>query len=118
MSKSKRTKIRYVDVNVNKESFVSSFIGGPKEHDFSDVKLLRSLLSNEKARILYQIKHKAPKSIYELAKLLKRDLKSVREDIHLLERFGFIEFHEESVGKRTSIKPVLLTDRLEIYIDI
>ena len=118
MEKKKRTKIRYVDVDASSGNFVSTLIGGPKEHDFSDIKLLRQLLSNEKARILYQIKHKSPKSIYNLAKILKRDLKSVREDLHLLERFGFIEFHEEKVGKRFSIKPVLSTDRLQIFIDI
>lgn len=118
MKKKKRTKIRYVDVDASSGNFVSTLIGGPKEHDFSDVKLLRQLLSNEKARILYQIKHKSPKSIYQLSKLVKRDLKSVREDVHLLERFGFIEFNEEKVGKRFSIKPVLSTDRLQIFIDI
>ena len=118
MADSKRTKIRYVDVNANKGGFVSALIGASKEHDFSDIKLLRQLLSNEKARILHQLKTKEPKSIYMLAKLLKRDLKSVRTDLHLLERFGFIEFHEESVGKRISIKPVLSTDRLQIMIDI
>ncbi len=118
MKKKRRTKIRYVDVNANKENFVSTIIGGSKEHDFSDISLLRQLLSNEKARILYQIKHKKPKSIYQLAKLLKRDLKSVRQDVHLLERFGFIEFYEENVGKRSSIKPVLSTDRLQIFIEV
>ena len=118
MAKNKKTKIRYVEVNANKGNFVSTLISGSKEHDFSDIKLLRNLLSNEKARILYQLKHNQPKSIYKLAKSLKRDLKSVREDLKLLERFGFIEFHEENVGKRSSIKPVLSTERLQIMVDI
>ncbi len=118
MASKKRTKIRYVDVNVNKGNFVSKLIGGDKSHDFSDVKLLRSLLSNEKSRILYALKSKSPKSIYELAKILKRDFKSVREDVKVLERFGFIEFHLEKTGKRESLKPVLLIDKLEIVINI
>lgn len=118
MKNDKRTKIRYVEINANRGGFVSNLIGGSKEHDFSDVKLLRQLLSNEKARILHQLKSKEPKSIYQLAKILKRDLKSVREDLQLLERFGFIEFHAENTGKRNSIKPVLSTDRLQIMIDV
>lgn len=118
MSSKKRTKVRYVDINVNKQGFVSRLINEKKQHDFSDIKLLRNLLSNEKARILHVLKNSEPKSIYDLAKTLKRDLKSVRDDLHLLERFGFIDFISEKRGKRESLKPVLITERLEIIIDI
>ncbi len=118
MAQKNRTKIRYVDVNVNKENFVSKLVGAKKPHDFSDIKLLRSILSNEKARILYILKNQNPKSIYALAKLLGRDFKSVREDIKVLERFGFIEFHAEKTGKRESLMPVLVIDKLQIIIDI
>jgi predicted transcriptional regulator len=118
MAQKTRTKIRYVDINVGKENFVSKLIGEKKTHDFSDVKLLRNLLSNEKSRILYALKTKNPRSIYALAKLLGRDFKSVREDIRVLERFGFIEFHSEKTGKRESLMPVLTIDKLQIIIDI
>ena len=118
MAEKKRTKIRYVEVNVKSGNFVSKLIGEKKAHDFSDVKLLRNLLSNEKARILHILKYKHPKSIYGLAKLLGRDFKSVRDDVKVLERFGFIEFHSEKTGKRESLKPVLIIDRLQIQIDI
>ena len=89
-----------------------------KSYDFSDIKLLRNLLSNEKSRILYALKSKNPKSIYQLAKILGRDFKSVREDVKVLERFGFIEFHAEKTGNRESLKPVLIIDRLQIQIEI
>ena len=118
MAQKKRIKIRYVDINANKDSFVSKLIGGKKSHDFSDIKLLRNLLSNEKARILYALKSKNPKSIYALAKLLGRDFKSVREDIKILERFGFIEFHSEKTGKRESLMPVLIVDKIQIDINV
>lgn len=116
--KKTKTKIRYVDVNVNKENFVSKLTGTKKTHDFSDVKLLRSLLSNEKARILHVLKVEKPQSIYALAKKLKRDFKSVREDIKVLEKFGFIEFHTKKTGKRESLMPVLIIDKLQIIINI
>ncbi len=118
MAEKKRAKVRYIDVNVNKAGFVSKLIGAKKSHDFSDIKILRNLLSNEKARILYVLKHTKPKSIYALAKLLGRDFKSVRDDIKVLERFGFIEFHSEKVGKRASLMPVLVINELRIIIDI
>ena len=118
MAPKKKTKTRYVDINVNKGNFVSKLVGAKKSHDFSDIKLLRSILSNEKARILYALKTNNPKSIYALAKLLGRDFKSVRDDIKILERFGFIEFHAENTGKRESLMPVLVIDKLQIIIDI
>ena len=118
MAQKKKTKVRYVDVNVNRGNFVSKLIGEKKVHDFSDIKLLRSLLSNEKARILYVLKSKKPKSIYSLAKILGRDFKSVREDVKVLERFGFIEFFSEKTGKRESLMPLLSIDRLQVMISI
>ncbi len=118
MAEKKKSKTRYVDVNVNQGNFVSKLIGGKRSHDFSDIKLLRKLLSNEKARILYALKLKKPKSIYALAKILGRDFKSVREDIKVLERFGFIEFHTTKTGKREALMPVLSINRLQIVINI
>jgi len=116
--KKEKRKIRYVDVNTNKGGFVSKLMGDGKSHDFSDIKLLRSLLSNEKSRILYVLKTAKVKSIYALAKYLDRDLKSVREDLKVLERFGFIEFHAEKIGRRESLMPVLVIDKLQIIISI
>ncbi len=118
MAEKKRTKTRYVEVNVNKESFVSKIIGEKKHNDFSDIKFLRSILSNEKARILYALKHKQFNSIYALSKMLERDFKSVREDLKALERFGFIEFHSEKSGKRESLKPILIIDKIQVEINV
>ena len=101
MAQTKKSKTLYVEINATKNSFMSKIIGSPKSHDFSDIKLLRSLLSNEKARILYVLKNKKIKSIYELAKILKRDFKSVRQDVKALERFGFIEFVSEKKEKES-----------------
>lgn len=114
----KKTKIRYVEVNAKSGNFVSRFINSKKEIDLSDIKLLRSLFSNEKSKILYILKNKNPKSIYSLAKILKRDLKSVRNDVKMLERFGFIEFVSEKKGKRESLMPVLAVDRIQINVDV
>ena len=76
------------------------------------------MLSNEKAKILYSIRYDKPTSIYHLSKLLKRDFKSVREDLIVLEKFGFIEFKKELKGNRKSLKPVLVIDSLHINFEI
>ena len=47
----KKTKIRYVDVNVSKDSFVSKLTKTKKDHDFSDVKVF-GLNNNAIAHLL------------------------------------------------------------------
>ncbi len=86
--------------------------------DFSDVTALRQLLSNEKARILWTLQNKKPGSIYELAKMLGRDFKSVRQDIELLRQFGFVRLISETKGKRKKLKPVLNLEKLNITVSL
>src|SRR3989344_853995 len=103
----KKNRIREINI-VDDEgvftSFFKKFTHESNEFDFDSLSSLRKLLSNEKARILYMIKTKKPSSIYNLAKLLSRDFKSVSEDIKLLERFGFIEMIAERTGKRERLR--------------
>lgn len=79
---------------------------------------LRQLLSNEKARILATIKTKKPLSLYHLAKLLNRDFKAVREDVKILEKFGFVKLLTEKEGKKKKLRPVLVTNKLEVMIEV
>jgi len=84
----------------------------------SGIESLRSLLSNEKARLLHIVKTKQPSSIYELAKLLGRDFKAVRSDIKLLEQFGFIELISSIKNNRERLKPIVDADRLVITVNL
>ena len=89
-----------------------------------NLKHLRQLLSDEKAKILYVIKTKKPVSIYALARILGRDFKAVSQDVRLLEHFGFILLKEEQDKKgkelsmRKRLRPVLNLDKLQISIEI
>jgi len=115
----KTSKTRYLSLRVDKENFIWRFIGkGEESYNKEDVFLLRQLLSKERARILYTLKTKKPRSIYHLAKLLGRDIKAVDKDIKLLEKFGFIEFHRVKIGKREAKMPVLGIDQLNIIVDL
>ncbi len=67
---------------------------------------------------MHTIKEKKPKSIYELAKILGRDFKSVSSDIKLLERFGFIDMISEKSGNRERLRPILVVDSVSITIQI
>jgi predicted transcriptional regulator len=90
-----------------------------QEYNYSDLALLRKLFSNEKARLLHTIKTKKPTSIYSLAKLLGRDFKSVRDDVILLKKFGFLDLvQEKSKTKRISHRPVLNVSSINVIIRI
>jgi len=117
----KKTKTRYINLSTESGGFSTlfkRFKGEQKHYNFSDLAVLRKMLSNEKARILHIIKTKHPDSIYSLAKLSNRDFKAVIEDIKFLESLGFIEILREKKGKRIRHKPVLVVDEMILSISI
>jgi predicted transcriptional regulator len=116
-----KKRIKVVNINIAPGAFTyifKKFAGEKPGYEFSSLESLRKILNNEKARILYTIKEKSPDSIYQLAKSLKRDFKSVREDVLLLERFGFLELEKKFKGKRKLIKPTVSIDTLQVNFEI
>ena len=116
--KTKTLDINIVEEGNNFNTFFKKLTGESKDYDFEGLSALRRILSNEKAKILYVIKSKKPGSIYQLAKLLGRDFKSVSDDIKLLERFGFIDMTSEKTGKRERLRPSVIIDSSNIHIKI
>lgn len=116
-----KTKSRQITIVADKGAFgiiFKKFSGEKEDYNFEGLLLLRKLLSNEKARILHVIKSKKPDSIYELAKIIKRDFKSVSDDVKFLEKFGFLDLIAEKSGKRERLKPVIVIDSLNIEINV
>jgi predicted transcriptional regulator len=118
MAKTKTRQITIKDEGGTFSALFKKFSGEQREYNFNGLATLRTLLSNEKARILDIIKTKNPKSIYEISRILKRDFKSVNDDIKLLESFGFIDLIKEKTGKRQRLKPVVVVDKLTIEIQL
>lgn len=117
----KTTKIRDIDIIEEEGTFTTFFkkmTGEHTDYDFEGLHTLRNLLTNEKARILHTIKTKKPSSIYELAKIINRDFKSVNDDIKMLEKFGFIDLIAEKTGKRERLKPVIVVDSIHINLKL
>lgn len=85
-----------------------------------NIKELRQLLSDEKARILSAIKNRKPVSLYHLAKMLGRDFKAVRQDVKLLEKIGFIKLvnDKDKKTKKKRLKPVLALDKLQVTVEL
>lgn len=116
-------KTRIIDIYGKEDTFsyvLRKVSGKKQDYDFSDMSLLRKLLSNEKARLLNVVKLKKPNSLYALAKSLGRDFKSVRDDVLLLKKFGFLDLIPEKDPKnnRSRLKPVLTTNTINIVIRI
>jgi predicted transcriptional regulator len=97
-------------------TFFHKIQGKKKTKTNSDLAMIRKLLSNEKARLLIAIKEKTPASIYELAKILKRDFKAVRQDIRLLEQFGIIELTTSIKNNRERLRPIIAINNLIVTI--
>ena len=117
--KTKTREITIVDKSGRFNTFFKKLsLSAEEEFDLEGLSALRRLLSDEKAKLLYTIKSKSPNSIYQLAKLLQRDFKSVSQDIKLLERFGFIDMLSEKTGKRERLKPILVVDTINITVKI
>lgn len=89
-----------------------------KDYNFNGLTALRQLLNNEKARMIHVIKTKKPTSLYDLAKKLNRNFKSVVDDIKLLERFGFVELVKEKTKNRVRHKPKVVVNNVTIHIKI
>jgi predicted transcriptional regulator len=79
---------------------------------FTSIEAARNLLTPNRLALLRAIRTQRPRSIYELAKRLKRDTKNVQDDLRLLEEYGLIRMgHGSGTGRRrTRIPEVLFTE--------
>ncbi|MBS3066624.1 hypothetical protein J4205_02255 [Candidatus Pacearchaeota archaeon] len=121
-------KTRIIDIYEKEGTFTSvfrkfkGFTGygeeNKEEYNTADLSILRHLLSNEKARLLSVVKNKKPNSIYKLSKYLERDFKSVREDVMMLKKFGFLELVEEKSNNRITHKPLITASVINIVVRI
>jgi predicted transcriptional regulator len=91
-----------------------------KRHEgisFENTEAMRKVLSEERLRILKTIKKEHPKSIYELAKLLKRDIKNTFDDVQFLAQMGLIELKKTREG-REKTTPKVNYDRILLEIPV
>jgi len=87
-----------------------------EELSFASMDTLRKFLTKKRMELLHIIKNQAPESIYELAKLVKRDLKSVNTDIKVLVDLELVSL--ERLKERRKMKPTASFDKLNIEITI
>ena len=82
---------------------------------FQSLDHLRKFLTPKRLELLRTIRHKKPKSIYELAKLVGRTPENVNTDIKFLEQLGFVEVNKVK-EIRKKVVPEVSYDKMTLEI--
>ena len=82
---------------------------------FENVEAFRKVMTDKRMELLRVIKAKSPDSIYGLAKIVGRDLKSVNTDISVLKDMGLVSLEKEP-NERRRVRPVVDFDKLNVEI--
>jgi predicted transcriptional regulator len=92
-------------------------VKGDKAIYFESIKGFRKALTPMRLELLHLIKEKNPKSIQGLARLAKRDIKSVSVDIKILESLNLIDLERKKVGRK-EVTPRVEYDTIELSIAV
>ena len=57
---------------------------------FTSIEAARNLLTRNRLALLRAVRSERPGSIYELSRMVNRDLKNVQEDLRILETYGLV----------------------------
>jgi predicted transcriptional regulator len=86
---------------------------------FTSIEAARNLLTPNRLALLSAIRTKRPSSIYELARLVRRDLKNVQSDLQLLQRYGVVRMARgHGTGKRKIRTPTTPFSEIALKIAI
>jgi predicted transcriptional regulator len=107
MTKTLTIRIQSLDEALQgfRETFKTLQAGRPVEPrkgvSFTSIEAARRLLTPNRLGLLRAVRTKQPGSIYQLARMLGRDLKNVQQDLRILEQYGLVQMTEgRSAGKR------------------
>jgi predicted transcriptional regulator len=84
---------------------------------FETMDALRRTLTRKRMELLHAIKVNEPDSIYALAKIVDRDLKSVNTDIKALHDLGLVSL-KHSNDERNRVRPRVEFDRIDVQIAV
>lgn len=86
---------------------------------FTSIEAARNLLTPNRLALLRAVRSERPGSIYELSRIVNRDLKNVQDDLRILETYGLVRMAEATrTGKRKVRIPQALFDEIELKIAI
>jgi len=91
-----------------------------KKHEgisFDSIDAMRKVLTEERFKILRAVKKEHPGSVYELAKILKRDIKNTFNDVQFLAEAGLLELKKTKDG-REKTTPLVNYDKILLEIPV
>jgi len=123
--KIKRVKIGIKSVKEVLEDFVKTgeaikkgeILKKEKGVFFESIEGFRKALTPKRLELLHLIKEKHPESLQELARLTRRDMKSIVTDIKILEDLELIDMKRKKEGRRESV-PTVEYDRINLDIAV
>lgn len=81
---------------------------------FTSFEAFRKALTPKRLELLHIIKAQKPSSINELARMAKRDVKNIADDVNYLEQIGLIQKKESA--RKTA--PVITYDKIALEIAV
>ena len=84
---------------------------------FESIEGFRKALTPKRLELLHLIKEKHPKSLQELSRLAKRDIKSIVTDIKILESLDLVDVERKKKGRGEST-PEVHYDAIELLVAV
>ena len=84
---------------------------------FENIEGFRKALTPKRLELLHLIKEKHPKSLQELSRLAKRDIKSIVTDIEILESLDLVDVERKKKGRGEST-PEVHYDAIELLVAV
>lgn len=84
---------------------------------FESIEGFRKAFTGKRLELLKIIKERAPESVYELARIAGRNLKSVNTDLKVLKEYDLVKLRK-SINGRAKVKPEVDFDKLTIEIPL
>ncbi len=84
---------------------------------FASIESFRKALTPKRLELLHLIKTKHPRSLQELARISRRNIKSIVTDVKMLESLDLIDMKRKKEGRRESV-PTVDYDKIDLEIAV
>lgn len=85
---------------------------------FDTLETMRKAITEERVRIIRVIRLRRPASVYELAKMLHRNIKNVSDDVRYLAQLGLIELERVRTDGREKTVPKVNYEKIRLEIAV
>lgn len=79
-----------------------------------NIDVARKLLTPQRMRLLAVVRESKPDSLYALAKVMKKNIKTIITDTDLLCEFGLLTLESHKDGLQTKIRPHLEANKIQM----